>query len=73
MNTTTRKIPTTVVILAACVLGVAIGLFGLNFWHAAKCSGDHKSNEQVDDYIAVLERRILEAESQVGDQSQILQ
>ena len=65
LSISSKKIPSSVILLAACVFGMAVGLFGLNLWHTSRCSGEHRSSEQVDEYISVLERRILEAESQV--------
>jgi hypothetical protein len=59
-----RKISTSYIVLIACVLGVGIGLFGINYWHATKCTSD-KSPQDYEDMISALNRRLLEAESQV--------
>jgi predicted negative regulator of RcsB-dependent stress response len=59
-----KKISTSYIILIACVLGVGIGLFGINYWHATKCTSD-KSPQDYEDMISALNRRLLQAESQV--------
>lgn len=51
-------------IATAGLIGVTIALFGLNFWHASKCA-ESKSPEEIDEYIDALNKRLLEAESQV--------
>ena len=61
---TARKMSTSMVILAACVLGVGLGLFGLNHWHATKCS-ESKSPEEIENYVDAMNKRLLQAESQV--------
>ena len=45
-----KKVSTSLLVLAACVLGVALGLFGLNFWHASNCSGG-KTASEFDAYV----------------------
>lgn len=59
-----RKISTTMIVFAACVLGLGIGLFGINYYHATKCASD-RSPDELEDLIQSLTRRLLEAESQV--------
>lgn len=51
-------------VLAACIFGVAIGLFGLNFWHVSKCA-NNKTSSEIENYIEALNRRLLQAESLV--------
>lgn len=53
------------IIFAACVLGLGLGLFGINYWHATKCASD-RSPDEIEDMIQSLTRRLLEAESQVS-------
>lgn len=59
-----KKISLPMVVLAACVMGIALGLFGFNIWHTSRCStgGEH---EDMEEYIAAFNRRLLESESQV--------
>jgi hypothetical protein len=65
MSVPGKRVSTSLLILAACVLGVAIGLFGLNYWHATKCAGG-KEPEEIEKYVEALNRRLLSAESQVS-------
>ena len=60
-----RKISSSIIVLAACLFGIAIGLFGLNLYHANKCSGS-QSSEELENYITALNNRLLQAESQVN-------
>lgn len=53
------------IIFAACVLGLGLGLFGINYWHATKCASD-RSPDEIEDMVQALTRRLLEAESQVS-------
>lgn len=59
-----KKVSTTMIIMASCVLGIGICLFGLNYWHTMKCISTH-SPEEVEDMIEALNRRLIQAESQV--------
>lgn len=59
-----RKISTTMIVFAACVLGLGLGLFGINYWHATKCSSD-RSPDEIEDMIVALKNRLLESESKV--------
>jgi hypothetical protein len=59
-----KKISTTMIVFAACVLGLGLGLFGINYYHATKCASD-RSPDELEDLIQSLTRRLLEAESQV--------
>lgn len=51
-------------IAAASFIGVAIALLGLNFWHATNCA-QSKSSAEIDGYVDALNKRLLQAESQV--------
>jgi len=51
-------------IATASFIGVAIALLGLNFWHASNCS-QSKSSSEIDSYVDALNKRLLQAESQV--------
>ena len=59
-----RKISTSMIVLAACVLGLGLGLFGINYWHAAKCASD-RSPDEIEDMIVSLKNRLLQSESKV--------
>lgn len=59
-----KRVSTSLLVLAACVIGIALGLFGLNFWHATNCTGG-KTASELDKYVEALNRRLLQAESQV--------
>ena len=63
-NSPAKKGPTPIVVIAACLLGVALGLFGLNYWHASKCSNS-KPPDEMEKYIDAINNRLLQAESQV--------
>jgi hypothetical protein len=60
-----RKISLPLFVFAACVLGIGFGLFGFNIWHTTNCSGN-ASQEDVEEHIAALNRRLLESESKVS-------
>ena len=61
-----KKVSTSLLVLAACVLGVGIGLFALNYRHATK----YATEMSPDDLIESLNRQLLQSESQVyGRQS----
>ena len=60
-----RKLSTSMVVFAACVLGLGIGLFGINYWHATKCASD-RSPDEIEDMIVSLKNRLLESESKVN-------
>lgn len=59
-----RKISTSLIIFAACVLGIGIALFTLNFWHTSRCATE-KSAGEIEEMVEALNRRILQTESQV--------
>ena len=58
-----RKGPTSIMILGACLLGAALGLFGLNIYHANECQS--KSPNELETYVEAINRRVLAAESEV--------
>jgi hypothetical protein len=60
-----KKLPMSMAILAACVLGVGLGLFGFNIWHTSRCSSVGAQHEDIEENVKGLNRRLLEAESQV--------
>jgi hypothetical protein len=60
-----RKISTSMIVFAACVLGLGLGLFGINYWHATKCASD-RSPDEIEDMIVALKSRLLESESKVN-------
>ena len=59
------KVSSFTLVATASLIGISIALFGLNFWHASKCV-DSKSPAEVDAYIDALNKRLLQAESQVN-------
>jgi hypothetical protein len=60
-----KKMSTSMVIITACLLGVVVGLFGLNYWHASRCGGT-KSADELETYVEGINKRLLQAESLVG-------
>ena len=41
----TKKVSISLIVFGACLLGIGLGLFGLNYWQASRCgagSGRHK-------------------------------
>ena len=54
------------IVFAACVLGLGLGLFGINYWHATKCSSD-RSPDEIEDMVIALKNRLLESESKVSN------
>jgi hypothetical protein len=60
-----KKVSTSMIMMVSCVLGVGMCLFGLNYWHTMKCISSH-SPEEVEDMIEALNRRLIQAESQVS-------
>ena len=61
-----KKMSTTMGVLTACMLGVVIGLLGLNYWHTTGTLNS-KSPDEMDLFIEGISRRLLHAESQVSD------
>ena len=60
-----KKLSTSMIVLAACVLGLGLGLFGINYWHASKCASD-RSPDEIEDMIISLKSRLLQSESKVS-------
>lgn len=60
-----RSGPSTIMILGACLLGAAVALFGLNLYQASECRP--KSPDELEQYLESINRRLLQAESQVRD------
>lgn len=50
--------------IAAIVLGAGVTMILLNYWHAMKCV-ESKGLGDMNDYVEVLEKRILQLESNV--------
>eukprot|EP01031_Cornospumella_fuschlensis_P029624 gene29624-35760_t len=59
-----RKMSTSLIIFVACILGMGIGLFTLNYWHTSQCATE-KSAAEINEMIEALNRRVLQTESQV--------
>lgn len=59
-----RTVSTSLLAFAAVVLGVGLGLFGLNYWHATRCAESH-SVEEIKGFMDVVSKRMLTAESQM--------
>ena len=62
---TAKKMSTSMVILAACMLGVVVGLLGLNYWHTTGCANS-KSPDEMEIYLEGIAKRLLQAESMVS-------
>ena len=60
-----KKNSGSMMVLGACLLGVVMGLFGLNYWHTSKCNSGSKSHEEIELMVDGLNRRLLQAESMV--------
>lgn len=60
-----RKTSYTLLVLAACIFGAVLGLFGLNFWHASRCTVGLTELAANERYNA-LNRRLIQAESEVN-------
>jgi len=58
-----RKMSASLLVLACCVIGVAISLFGMNYWQATRCAVTHTA-EEAEEYLVEINKRILTAESQ---------
>lgn len=59
-----RKISSVLLFCAAAILGAGLCLFGLNYWHTLNCATS-QSAEETSNIIEALNRRLLEAESEV--------
>ena len=57
-----QKGPSFMFIVIGCLICVALGLFGLNIYSSQECQ--HKSNEELMEYLETINRRLLEAESE---------
>lgn len=57
------RVPTSLFIFAAVVLGCGLGMFGLNYWHATRCAEAH-SAEELKGFLDGVTKRMLTAESQ---------
>lgn len=68
----TRKVSLSLVILASIVFGVAFGLFGLNYWHSARCAEAH-TPEEIEGFLQSLQKRLLTAESQTTRNSLLME
>ena len=60
---TPRKMSSSMVMLIATILGVVVGLFGLNYWHATRCGVGAKTPDEIETYVEGINRRLLQAES----------
>lgn len=60
------------VIFGAVVVGIGIGIFGLNYYHATRCAEAH-SPEEIKSFLDVVTKRILTAESQTIHNSLFLE
>eukprot|EP00607_Mallomonas_marina_P005171 CAMPEP_0182429608 /NCGR_PEP_ID=MMETSP1167-20130531/31558_1 /TAXON_ID=2988 /ORGANISM="Mallomonas Sp, Strain CCMP3275" /LENGTH=217 /DNA_ID=CAMNT_0024613537 /DNA_START=124 /DNA_END=777 /DNA_ORIENTATION=+ len=63
MEKSGKKMSLSMAALVASILGIGIGLLGLNFYHATRCTGSQSSVE-METYITSIEKRLLQAESQ---------
>mmetsp|Transcript_12332 Transcript_12332/g.16946 ORF Transcript_12332/g.16946 Transcript_12332/m.16946 type:complete len:250 (-) Transcript_12332:42-791(-) len=60
-----RKISISMLVFGACIIGIGLGLFGLNFWQATRCGvGTVHSHEEIEGFIDALTKRLLNSESQ---------
>ena len=57
------RMPTSLFVFAAVVVGCGLGMFGLNYWHATRCAEAH-SAEALKGFLDGVTRRMLTAESQ---------
>lgn len=60
-----RKVSSVLLFFVAAVLGAGMCLFALNYWHTLNCATS-QSAEETANLIQALNRRLLEAESEVG-------
>lgn len=60
-----KKMSTTMILLCASMLGVVVGLLGLNYWHTSGCANS-KTPDEMEIYIEGIQRRLLQAESLVS-------
>ena len=57
-----RTTPLSTIIVIACVVGAAIGLLGVNLWHAFSCPG----NDNLEGNIDALTHRLEQVEAKVS-------
>ena len=69
---TNRKLSVPMAVVLSCFVGVGLGVIALNYWHATKCSGVSTSNDQMESYVQAIEKRLLQAESEVSYSLMIL-
>jgi len=67
-----RHVSTSMIVFAAVVLGVALGLFGLNYWHATRCAEAH-TPEEIKGFMDAVTKRLLTAESQTIHNSLLME
>ena len=67
-----RQASLSLMILAAVVLGVGLGLFGLNYWHATRCAEAH-SPAELKEMLDSVSKRLLTAESQTYHNSLLME
>jgi len=59
-----KKISISAAAILSCFIGVGVGIISLNYWHATRCTGGATS-EELSSSVEAIERRLLQAESQV--------
>jgi hypothetical protein len=63
-SSSSKKSHTSITFLVGVVLCVGIVMIGLNYWHVMQCVEPNDIGD-IDERAKVLEKRILEVESQV--------
>eukprot|EP01041_Mallomonas_annulata_P008381 gene8381-17285_t len=58
-----KKLSLSMAAVVACIIGIGLGILGLNYYHATRCTGS-ESSEEMELYIKSIEKRLLQAESQ---------
>ena len=58
-----KKTSQSLLVAVACMVGVAITLLGINFWHVTQCK-DARPDE-TEELLAVLTKRLVESDAQV--------
>jgi hypothetical protein len=69
---TKKQVSTSMIVFAAVVVGVGLGLLGLNHWHATRCAEAH-SPEEIKGFMDTLTKRMLTAESQTYHNSLLME
>ena len=67
-----KQVSTSMIVFAAVVVGVGLGLLGLNHWHATRCAEAH-SPEEIKGFMDALTKRMLTAESQTYHNSLLME